>query len=283
MHLPQGAAANLQQAFERSLTVYTGQILLNHSLAEAVYTANDAYPTTSRPHPPAADNSDTHGPIPDMPLGQAATISGSVQSGLTLSITLKVHNTSGPSREAQAMGPAPGGHFQGAFPGMGKGSGDAHQTSGVDPRAMTPGSGPQDEPNPRHTSRAMGPASKDHPPGALPDMGIGAPDANQTGSVDPRAMTPGSGPQNEGNPNYPSKGSAESVPDGSGATGAMGPSLGSQGSHDGILPAGPPTTAQGMMGDQPGSMHPSMDGSAVHAMAPSHQDVQMPGNGAGMP
>lgn len=229
VHLPQGAAANLQQAFSRSLTVYTGQILVNHSLADAVYSANDAYSTSSRSHPPAPEDSDKHGPVPDAFLSQVATISGSVQSGLVLSITLKVHNTSEPAGELLAMGPASLGHFP-DYP---------------------------DTPN-----------------------GMGTRDAHQAGHDNPGAMTPGSGPQNGGHPGYSSHGSAESVP---AASGAMGPSMSFQGSRAGPLPAEPPANGQGMMADEAGSQNPSMDGSAMHAMAPCKKDDMMPGGAAGMP
>ena len=232
MHLPQGAAANLQQAFDRSLTVYTGQILVDQSLAEAVYSAHDAYPTTSHPHPPAPEDSNMHGPNSDALLSQAATVSGSVQSSLIMSITLKVHTTAARTGSLQAMGPASEGSSHGAFHNisMGMGVKNAHQTGGVDSRVMTPGRGPESE--------------------AIPATG----DA--------------------------SEGSAESVP---GTFGAMGPSLPSQGSHDGSLPAGPPMSGHSVMADQPGSLNPGMDGSAIHAMAPSLRAGKMPEDAAGMP
>ncbi|KAK9835802.1 hypothetical protein WJX74_008303 [Apatococcus lobatus] len=153
VHLAPGAATSLQQAFERSLTVYAGQILMNRSLAEAVYSSNDAYPNASHEmqmggHPHPSDDHSMNGPaaFPDALVSQTATFSGSVQSGLVMSITLKVRHTSEPGRHGNAMGPFPGPLPQRASDiAADMGSLDASQMGGSDLWAMPPGAGPMTE------------------------------------------------------------------------------------------------------------------------------------------
>ena len=115
------------------MTVYTGQILMNRTLAEVVYTTVDTYTcedcNAHPPHPPTQGHK--YGPRPDAIISQTATFTdvmpGSIHGGIIMNIVLKVHNTSEVTRHDQPLDMPQGGAM-----------GPNHQmpTGGADPHDM---------------------------------------------------------------------------------------------------------------------------------------------------
>ena len=90
---------------------------MNHSLAESVFSTIDAHSNASSLHQPGdVGDGKKDMPLPDLDAlpGQTAAASGSVRSGLVMSIILKVHETSEPTSDGFAMAALPG--YPGALP-----------------------------------------------------------------------------------------------------------------------------------------------------------------------